>query len=345
MGITNYPKNNELTFKNKIINGDGLICQRTGPFVSPAIATYTVDRWVYLKSSTATHTISQVTSGLPTVAQAGGKITTGIGIQCTTADTSVGAEEYCSIQQRIEGYNIIDLVGQTFTLSFWAYATKTGIYTISFRNSAQNISYIAEYTVNSSNNWEYKTLTIVGGLPEAGTWGYTTGIGLIIDFNLLCGSTFQTTPNDWKTGNYLGTSNQVNACASTSNNFILTRVQLERGSFATSFENRFFTTELQLCQRYYCELGKASANEWVFVGWIGASGPIGGTLSFPVEMRTYPVLTGMIVGTLVSGNVSAPALGGVGTKSLYIYANGITIGTAYFSSNASSGYLKCNSEL
>jgi hypothetical protein len=67
----------------------------------------------------------------------------------------------------------------------------------------------------------------------------------------MSGGTYQTTAGAWATGEYYATSNQVNACDSTSNDFRITGVQLEPGTSATPFEFRPFQQELSLCQRYY----------------------------------------------------------------------------------------------
>ena len=171
-------------------------------------------------------------------------------VDVTTADTSIAAGEYSFIRQAIEGYNVRDLIGQTFTLSFWVKSPKTGIHCVSFRNSTPDRSYILEYTVSSTNTWEYKTLTVSGGLITAGTWNWTNGVGLDVIFSLTSGSTFHTTAGFWNTGNFLATSNQVNVMDNTANDFFLTGVQLEIGQNPTPFERRIYGQELVLAQRY-----------------------------------------------------------------------------------------------
>jgi hypothetical protein len=84
-----------------------------------------------------------------------------------------------------------------------------------------------------------------------GTWDYTNGIGLQINWILMSGTDKHTTPDTWQSGNLLATSNQVNACDSASNDFKLSQVKLEKGTVATPFVARPFSEELALCQRYY----------------------------------------------------------------------------------------------
>jgi len=231
--------------RNKIINGAMEISQRGTSFAAVAHSTYTIDRFQWQHSGAMVVTITQSTDVPNDTFQSSYKV------DVTTADASIAAGEYALIAQYIEGYNVRDLIGQTFTLSFWVKSPKTGTHCVSFRNSIYNRSYIMEYTVSVANTWEYKTLTVTGGLITAGTWNWTNGVGLTVIFTLTTGSTFQTTAGAWQTGNFLGTSNQVNCMDSTANDFFLTGVQLEVGPTATEFERRSIGQELALCQRYY----------------------------------------------------------------------------------------------
>lgn len=235
--------------KNAIINGDFNVWQRGGTFTSVADGTYTADRWFYSKISSAVHDIT-LSSDVPTVAQAGRLFKYSLKADCQTVDSSIASGDLVRISQRIEGYNWLPLAQKTITLSFWVKATKTGIYCVALGNSGADRSYVAEYNVNASNTWEFKTITFTAS-PAAGTWDYTNGIGLALTFTLASGSTFQTTKDTWQTGSFFATANQVNACDSTSNDFFITAVQLEEGDVATPFENRTLADELRLCQRYY----------------------------------------------------------------------------------------------
>jgi len=231
--------------RNKIINGAMEISQRGTSFAAVADGIYTIDRFLWGRNGAMVVTITQSTDVPNDTFQSSYKV------DVTTADASIAAGEYAIIVQRIEGYNLRDLIGQTFTLSFWVKSPKTGTHCVSFRNSGGNRSYVLEYTVSAANTWEYKTLTVTGGLITAGTWNWTNGIGLNVFFTLATGSTFQTTAGAWQTGNFIGTSSQVNCMDSTANDFFLTGVQLEIGPVATPFERRPIGTEFALCQRYF----------------------------------------------------------------------------------------------
>ena len=128
---------------------------------------------------------------------------------------------------------------QEMTLSFWVMASLTGTYCVSFGNSGSDRSYIAEYSISTANIWQQVTITIPAS-PSAGTWDYFTGSGLVIGWALAVGSTYQATAGSWQSGNYLGSSNQVNACNSASNTFYLAQVQLTVGTAAPNFQSRWF---------------------------------------------------------------------------------------------------------
>jgi hypothetical protein len=244
MGVADFFSN-----KNAIINGDFNIWQRGASFVNVVDGTYTADRFVYAKTgSSAVHDISR-SIDVPTVAQAGRLFNYSLLVDCQTADATVGSAKLIRLIQRIEGYNFLPLAQKVFTISFWVKATKIGTYCVSFANAASDKTYIAEYIVNSSDTWEYKTITITDS-PSDGTWNYTNGIGLEVEFILMAGSSYQNSANFWGSGG-LATANQVNACDSAANNFRLCGVQLESGSVVTDFEYRSFQKELWMCQRYY----------------------------------------------------------------------------------------------
>ena len=342
--------------RNAIINGAFNIWQRNTSFSSVADGTYTADRWIYGKSGAMVHDISRSTD-VPTAAQAGRLYNYSLLIDCTTVDSSIGSGDLCGIEHKIEGYNWLPLAQKALVLSFWVKATKTGTYCVALRNNRDGTpdrSYVGEYTVSASDTWEFKTITISAS-PSAGTWNYTTGNGCSITFVLAAGSTVQTTANAWQTGNYWATSNQVNACDSTSNNFRLAGVQLEIGSLPTPFEGRTFAEELRLCQRYYAQLETGGS---AYTGW-GAGVIEGASAAFlhvpyPVPMRSAPTLSQSNT-TIWSGGAGYPvtALGG-GYFGLTSLSTNITMGgggattgrgALWCANNNTAAYLALSAEL
>lgn len=246
--------------RNKIINGDMNISQRGTSFPAITSGAYSLDRWAFVNNSSAVITASQQ-SDVPSSNEFQNSLRAAI----TTADASIAAGDVSAIYQVVEGFNARDLIGRTFTLSFWVRSSKTGIHCLSLRNAGQDRTYVAEYTVNAANTWEYKTVTVSGGLLTAGTWNWTNGAGVYLQFTLAAGSTYQTTAGAWNTGSFFATANQVNCLDTIGNIFAITGVQLEVGSVATPFEHRPYGAELALCQRYY-EIGNYSLGAYNTTG-------------------------------------------------------------------------------
>jgi hypothetical protein len=265
--------------RNRIINGGMDIAQRGTSFAAIADGTYSMDRWIWQQQGAMVCTVSQSTDVPNNTFQSSYKV------DVTTVDSSIAAGDYALIIQVIEGYNVRDLIGTTFTLSFWVKSPKTGTHCVTLRNSGLDRAFVKEYTVISANSWEYKTLTISGGLITAGTWNWTNGTGLNVMFALANGSTFQTTADAWQTGNFHSTANQVNVMDNTANDFFITGVQLEPGAVATPFERRIFGQELALCQRYF----EAATFNWQ--GAVSAASGYVWDVVYKITKRVAPALT------------------------------------------------------
>jgi len=230
--------------RNRIINGDMRISQRGTSF--PAAANgYNLDRWLWAKLGAMVCTVSQ-DSDVPNAT-----FQNSYKVDVTTVDTSISSTDYAVVVQKIEGYNVRDLIGTPFTLSFWVKSPKTGTHCVGFRNNTQVRSFITTYSITAINTWEYKTITVAGGLINDTGWDWTNGTGLEVVFVLASGSSYQTTADTWRVGNFLSTSAQVNVMDNVANDFYLTGVQLEPGTVATSFERRPISMELELCSRYF----------------------------------------------------------------------------------------------
>jgi hypothetical protein len=234
-----------------IINGDFDICQRRTTYttVTDDEGVVVADRFRFFQTSTMRGIISQSTS-VPTYAQSGHYSNSSLWVDVTTGDATIAAGDAAFIQYRVEGYDYRRIAGGDATLSFWVQASSTGTYCVSVRNAGPDRSYVKEYTITTADTWEKISLTFP--LTETGgTWNYINGVGLMIYWPLVTGTTYQTTANAWQTGNYMATSNQINGVATNTENFRLAQVKLEKGTTATPFKTRTIKEELALCQRYY----------------------------------------------------------------------------------------------
>lgn len=203
---------NNVSFRNRIINGQMQIAQRatsgtSGSSVPTTAATYpSIDRW-YAYATGATVTVAQVAGTVP--------IKNNLAVTGAASVTAVG------VGQRIEQLNSYDLAGSTATLSVNISNTllTTVTWTASYATSADTWSaktQIATGTFTVTSSLVNYTANI--SIPSAAT----TGIEILFTVGAQISGT-------WTIGN----------------------VQLEAGSTASPFENRSYGVELALCQRYY----------------------------------------------------------------------------------------------
>jgi len=276
-----------LGFRNKLINGDMRINQRgSGVITGSGSRQFPVDQWG-MWNGTGTVTFQQSTTA-PT------GFTNSL-LATVTSTGSYGTSGYTQMQTKIEGFNCQDLAwgtasAKTITLSFWCRASVTGTYPVGLRNSAADRSYVATFTVNTANTWEYKTLYIPG--DTTGTWLTNNGVGLDIVFNLGLGTGDDTsTPNTWISGNKGSTSSCVDFASNAGATFYLTGVQLEQNTQATPFEQRPYGVELALCQRYFHIVPATDMyayNLYWNVGLSGGSQVV--NYKWPVPMRAVPTI-------------------------------------------------------
>lgn len=274
-------------FRNKIINPFMRFAQRGTSFVSPATGTYTLDRWRWSNSSAAAVTITQSTD-VPSSTDLNASHS--LKVDVTTADASVAAGDLVLLTQIIEGYNLLPLKDRAITLTFWVKSNKTGSYAVSFRNAAGDRSNVTPYTISVANTWEQKRINITHS--STGSWFYDNLTGLRVDFTLMVGSTFQTANTTlWENGNFLGFNTTVNLMDNTANEWFLTGVQLELGSFPSVMEHRPPNVELSLCQRYYeksypvdTALGTSGPGALLGIAATALAASTAGDINIPVQL-------------------------------------------------------------
>ena len=247
--------------RNKLINGEFRIMQR-GEIASSTDqqlenlggtgVNYTADHWqLYCQNTSARFQARRFHGDHPD----------GFGnsfrISCTTADTSLAANEEVQFFQKIEGFDTQEFAKGTssakqYTLSFYAKSTKTGTYIcrlLGRHNTNRCVS--ASYTI-SDTNWNRYVITFPADTSIVDNSDATESLRVV--WWLVAGSgvnngTLQTTwVNSTDTGAATG---QVNFADSTSNIFYLAGCQLEVGAVATPFERRRYVRDLEDSYRYY----------------------------------------------------------------------------------------------
>jgi hypothetical protein len=342
---------NASIMKNRCINGDMRIDQRNagasvGTGSTSYFSIYSLDRWSLSCSATNKFTAQQ-SSTAPT-----GFVNS---LLATSSSAySIGAGDYFTIGQRIEGYNVADLNwgtanAKTITLSFQVYSSLTGTFGGALSNGANNRSYPFTYTVSSANTWTTVSVTISG--DTSGTWITTNGNGLQLTFGLGVGSTYSGTAGAWAGALLMSATGATSVVGTSGATFYITGIQLERGSSATGFEYRQYGQELALCQRYYYKSPQASNGEIFIIN--NANGGLTGTTCFPVSLRATPTVT-YGFSTPYSGNTFSRLIDAV-TVTFTLTQNNVTLArVCNLYDNASSGltvgalyatYLTASSEL
>ena len=340
-------------FRNRITNGAMRVDQRNAGASqsgSTFSAAYICDKWRFSMSTSCAGTTIQQVADAPTGFLYSNKITIGTGAAPLAANINV-------IQHKLEGAEIQDFNfgtanAVTATISFWVKSSITGTYTLGFLNNAANRNYLGQYTINSANTWEQKTISFV--LDTTGTW--LTGVGTIgcyLQWDIGSGSNGEGTASTWQAGNLQRVSTNAKVVATNGATFQLTGVQWEIGSAATAYEQMPYQVELARCQRYYStsiEKGATVTNFTALntgsVGGVmgystGSGGDMFQNLSFPVAMASNPSLTiysganrtagsvrDMTTGTDVTGfpnGGSTASNNGIG----YLAGNTLTISRMY----------------
>jgi hypothetical protein len=245
-----------LGFRNRIINGDMRIWQRGTSIVSDT--GYSSDRWTgdavnLAYSASISHTRSRVADthdGSPIYAMA-----------VTSGSTSPA---FIIHEQPIENLNSYDLSNKPVTVSFKVKRTANigGVLDVRFASSTVHTGSLRDTgnSINVSNNItsistsQYTTYTATFTCPV-----------LTIDSHLRVGIYFRS----------------ISGAPTNTELYRITDIQLEAGSVATPFERRPFGTELALCQRYYQTLSHIPA-VGVSTTAVQAFG------MFPTQMRATP---------------------------------------------------------
>ena len=319
---------NNVTFRNRIINGAMVIDQRNAgaTLTLSGSSQFPVDRFVASKD----------TAGATCTAQRSTTSTTGFSnsfLWTTTTGATSGASDESIIWQNIEGFNVADLAwgtasAATVTLSFWVRSSLTGTFGVAFRSPSGSRNYVSSYTINSANTFEYKTITVAG--DTTGTWATDNSTGLRVNWDMGCGTSKSTTAGSWGAGNLPGLTGGVKVSQNTGATWYITGVQLEAGTTASPFEYRQYGTELGLCLRYYEKLtgGGATGN---YAGF--GSGACGSATTIFIYIQVAPKRTSPTVS--LSGTTRI--LDGLSTYTV----TGLP-GDSYFSTSG-NGYLNVNS--
>lgn len=294
--------------RNRVINGEMRIDQFNGGAAitsNTSSTVYGVDQFnTRGTTSEGVYTVQRLSATPPTGFQFYSHIVTS-----TASATPAAASRYL-FRQPIETLNIRDFqqgtaAAKTFTLSFWTRSSLTGTFSFSIGgdDGGAGRSYVANYTVNNANTWEFKTITISGDTLVA-SWPINTTSIFWLYWDLGCGSNYETAAGSWGSTEKYRTSGSTRLISTNAATLDFTGVQLELGSSATPFEYRLFPIDLQLCQRYFEKsyeidiavgtntgTGANSAIERTVSAVVGGSETWGVEIPFKVNKRGIPTMT------------------------------------------------------
>jgi len=285
--------------RSMIINGDMVVAQRGASHTSEdGQNNYGIDRFkVVCPNTDAVLAHTQESSGGPEGFKYWLKITP------TTADTAIGADNYSTVQQIIEGSNFVSArygtsEAKRLAISFKFKTNKAGTYCMIHRNQTANRNFLHEFTPVADGNWQTISYSIPG--DTTGTWQTNNDIGWRFELCLANGSSFQSsTTESWFSGQYFhSTPSQVNFLDNTGNELGITAVQVELGEKSTPFEFLPFDQALLRCQRYYYT---ESTGRYVN-GYKRHDDNCYWKIYTPVSMRTSPTATLVTSGTFTNFN-------------------------------------------
>ena len=257
---TTFSSTNSFSMKNRFINGAMGIDQRNAgasqTITAAAVLAYTVDRWYAY--CTGANVTGQRVSNTGTTASPS---------QYAYQFTGAASVTAIGFAQRIEAVNCYDLAGTTATLSVNISNSllTTVTWTAYYATSADTFGTLASPTKTQISTG---TFTVTSTLTR-----YSTNISI---------------PSAATTGIEI----VFTVGAQTSGTWIIGNAQLEAGSTATVFERKPITTEIQLCQRYFCLIplqpGFFSTTSLASDG----TGPYyQANFMYPVTIRSSPTLT------------------------------------------------------
>ena len=304
--------------KNLIINGAMNVAQRgTSLTGQGASSIFLLDRFRMNTNgaSAGRYTITQTADGPSGFANC-------LKLDVTTADTSIAAGERLFIEHPFEGQNLQSIAkgtsdAQSLTLSFYVKGNAAATYVAGFYDIDNNRQVSKQFAVTTS--WNRITLTFP---PDtAGALDDDNASSLQLRFYLHAGSNYTsgTISETWiaADGTKSVGSGTTSIFDSTNRTFFITGIQLEVGDVATPFEHRSYSDELARCRRYFLRYygnDSPAYPRWFNPAYANDS-YMGGSFSFPVQMRAAPSLTG----TVTYQNADNFGTGSVSREGMAIY--------------------------
>ena len=273
-------------------NGDMNINQRGTVTGITGDDNWTIDRWK-IEQNCCTVTVSKDTD-VPTGEGFGASMK----IDVTSANASVDAADSFKLRTVLEGQNLQIIKqgtgnAQPMTYAFWVKSTTTGNFVAFLIDQDNGRSVSQLFAVDSADTWEKKIVAIP--VNSSGVYGNDNGASLQVAIFLDAGSTQTSSPlqTAW------GSNSDASRCTGittgwttdTANNFWITGIQLEVGTFTADdippFQFESYGENLFRCERYFTRIAGVNYSPYqagVCVSTIAAYGLI----QNPVRKRAVP---------------------------------------------------------
>lgn len=277
------------------------------------------DGWKVQFSGSGAANISRVAAGITNID--GVLPAYALKVDVTTADASLAASDRHTVRLALEGHDVEWLrmgqaAAQTFTLSFFVKSPKTGIHEVAVLNSARSRSFVGQFTVAAASTWQRVAITIPG--DTTGAWLTGTSTGLLIAVPLGCGTDFQApAAGSWQAGAYFCTAAHPNILDTTSNDFLVTGLQIDPGSQMLPYRAVDMASSLLRCMRYirvYGGMVVPGGGVWIATGQCWSTTHAEYPILFQPPLRAAPSMTASGNGDFVvrkadSSNADSTALG------------------------------------
>ena len=278
--------------RNMIINGAMQVAQRgtsTTGLGADGSSYNTCDRWDTNFLNTAGRlTMSQVSDVHDGFSKA-------LKLDCTTADTSIAAGELFQLMYGFEGQDLQRLKkgssdAESVTISFYVKGNANATYALELYDSRRGRH--ASQLFNVTSSWNRISLTFTGDTSDA--FDDDNALSMSMSIWLHAGSNYSSGTIN---GSWAAADNTRRAAGitsffdSTDRTFFLTGVQMELGSVATPFEHRSFAEELELCKRYFYQIGGQNPYQNIIHAmWISADTAVAPLYHRP-SLRATPTIT------------------------------------------------------
>jgi len=318
--------------RNLIVNGSCQVDQvNSGAIISPiAAGDYVIDNLAQVQTVTGKLSAQQITTTLNS-----------LGATHAVRYTVLSQYTPVTIDQirpyfAVEGLNSAHLQWGTanaapVSVQFKARVSVAGTYSASLVGGG-GVCYPFSFTLVAATD----TLVKIENIPgcTTGTWVTNNTDALNIYFDLGCGPTYKAAANTWITGNYFGVTGATNLVSQVNGSTLdISDVQLEKGSYCTTFERKLYDQVLRECQRYYEIIISSDVNYQGNITTIYTS--TNSFVKFPhkVNKRTIPSVLNNSINVGIYSN-------GAGTSSStisYTYADIASTSLRFTTSTITSG--------